>query len=139
VSSAVLANGEVHARGLHSQDGRDPKLNRLNLSLVNFINNLKVVPTNNVNLTSFRLLIDHYANLSVRRGIADLYVEAVTKDGFIKIWYNPHRGHSAIGYRSPIDYENTYRQNTWSRTLHRPLRRGNSTLQVDLCQLAQPG
>jgi len=36
---------------------------------------------------------------------------------FIEGWYNPHRRHSAIGYRSPIDYENTGRQNnTWYRS-----------------------
>jgi putative transposase len=35
---------------------------------------------------------------------------------FIEGWYNPYRRHSALGYRSPIDYENTYRQNTWYRS-----------------------
>src|SRR5271155_5690624 len=35
---------------------------------------------------------------------------------FIEGWYNPHRRHSAIGYLSPIDYENTQRQNTWYRS-----------------------
>jgi putative transposase len=28
---------------------------------------------------------------------------------FIEGWYNPHRRHSALDYRSPIDYERTYR------------------------------
>jgi len=31
---------------------------------------------------------------------------------FIEGWYNPRRRHSAIGYLSPLDYENTDRQNT---------------------------
>ena len=31
---------------------------------------------------------------------------------FIEGWSNPRRRHSAIGYLSPIDYENTERQNT---------------------------
>ena len=31
---------------------------------------------------------------------------------FIEGWYNPRRRHSAIAYLSPIDYENTERQNT---------------------------
>ena len=35
---------------------------------------------------------------------------------FIEGWYNPHRRHSAIGYLSPIDYENTGRHNTWYRS-----------------------
>jgi len=35
---------------------------------------------------------------------------------FIEGWYNPRRLHSAIGYRSPIDYENTAHQNTWYRS-----------------------
>jgi putative transposase len=35
---------------------------------------------------------------------------------FIEGWYNPHRRHSAIGYRSPIDYEHTARHNTWYRS-----------------------
>jgi putative transposase len=35
---------------------------------------------------------------------------------FIEGWYNPHRRHSAIGYLSPIDYENTDRQNTDHRS-----------------------
>jgi hypothetical protein len=29
---------------------------------------------------------------------------------------NPHRRHFAIGYLSPIDYENTGRQDTWYRS-----------------------
>jgi putative transposase len=36
---------------------------------------------------------------------------------FIEGWYNPHRRHSAIGYLSPIDCENTDRQNTNHRSL----------------------
>ena len=35
---------------------------------------------------------------------------------FIEGWYNPHRRHSAIGYRSPIDYEHTARQNSGDRS-----------------------
>ena len=35
---------------------------------------------------------------------------------FIEGWYNPHRRHSALGYLSPIDYENTDRQNTDHRS-----------------------
>jgi Integrase core domain len=31
---------------------------------------------------------------------------------FIGGCYNPHRRHSALGYRSPTDYEKTFRQNT---------------------------
>ena len=27
---------------------------------------------------------------------------------FIEGWYNPHRRHSALDYRAPIDYERTY-------------------------------
>jgi putative transposase len=35
---------------------------------------------------------------------------------FIEGWYNLHRRHSAIGYRSPIDYEKSGHQNTWYRS-----------------------
>jgi putative transposase len=28
---------------------------------------------------------------------------------FIEGWYNPHRRHSSLGYRSPIIYEQIYR------------------------------
>jgi putative transposase len=35
---------------------------------------------------------------------------------FIEGWYNPHRRHSAINYLSPVDFERTYRQNTWYRS-----------------------
>ena len=35
---------------------------------------------------------------------------------FIEGWDNPHRRHSAIGYLSPLDYENPYRQETLYRS-----------------------
>jgi putative transposase len=31
---------------------------------------------------------------------------------FIEGWYNPHRRHSALNYRSPLDYERMHRANT---------------------------
>jgi transposase InsO family protein len=35
---------------------------------------------------------------------------------FIEGWYGPNCRHSALGYRSPIDYEKTDRQNTGYRS-----------------------
>ena len=127
LSSAVVAGGEVHLQGIPGQDGTDLRIDRLNLSLVNITNNLKVAPTlmataagtarvmadgelalrvegyplaeppafdldfqtSKVDLTSFRSLIEHYADVSVRRGIADLYVEAAAKDGYIEGYAKP--------------------------------------------------
>ena len=31
---------------------------------------------------------------------------------FIEGWYNPHRKHSSLGYRSPLQYERSYQLNT---------------------------
>ena len=127
VSSAVLAYGEVHVRGIQGQDGTDLRIDRLNLSLVNITNNLKIASTlmataagtarvmvdgelalrvegyplaeppafdldfqtSKVDLTNFRMLIEHYADVTVRRGIADLYVEAAAKDGYIEGYAKP--------------------------------------------------
>ena len=33
---------------------------------------------------------------------------------FIEGWYNPHRLHSSLGYRSPVNYEREYHRNTAS-------------------------
>jgi putative transposase len=35
---------------------------------------------------------------------------------FIEGWYNPHRRHSALGYRSPCEYERGYRSNQMIRS-----------------------
>jgi membrane protein len=127
LSSAVLADGEVHVRGIPGQAGTDLRIDRVNLSLVNITNNLKVAPTlmataagtarvmvdgelalraegyplaeppafdfdfqtSKVDLTNFRSLIEHYAGVAVRRGVADLYVEAAAKEGYIEGYAKP--------------------------------------------------
>jgi transposase InsO family protein len=35
---------------------------------------------------------------------------------WIEGWYNPHRRHSSLGYRSPVNYERAY-QRSGERTL----------------------
>ena len=127
LASARLADGEIRVRGIPGQDGTDLRIDRVNLSLVNITNNLKVAPTlmatavgnarvmadgelalrvegyplaeppafdfdfqtSKIDLTSFRSLIEHYAGVTVRRGVADLYAEAAAKEGYIEGYAKP--------------------------------------------------
>ena len=52
--------------------------------------------TSNVDLVDFRPLIEHYAQIGVHRGTADLYLEAVAADGFIEGYAKPIFDHLRI-------------------------------------------
>ena len=45
LSSAVLADGEIHLRNIPGQDGADIRIDRLNLSVRNVTNSINVAPS----------------------------------------------------------------------------------------------
>jgi membrane protein len=130
LSSAVVTDGEIHLHGVPGQNGADVRIDRLNLSLENITNSIKIAPTSmatafcnarvmstgnlelraegyplaelptfnadfqtsNLDLTEVRSLIEKNAEIAVRRGVVDLYVEAAAADGQIH------------GYAKPIFY-----------------------------------
>jgi membrane protein len=121
LSSVVVTDGEVHLQGVPGQNGADVRIDRLNLSLENITNSIKIAPTlmatayckarvmsdgnlalrlegypladlptfnadfqtSNIDLTEVRSLIEKNAEIAVRQGIVDLYLEAAAADGQI--------------------------------------------------------
>ena len=56
---------------------------------------------------------------------------------FIEGWYNPRRRHSAIGYKSPINYERSIPP--VALTFNSPRKRGNSSSTMRLRTSREPG
>ena len=57
--------------------------------------------TSNVDLVDFHSLIEHYAQIGVHRGTADLYLEAVAADGLIEGYAKPIFDHLELDPPAP--------------------------------------